>query len=131
VLALSVLAVPVGRGPDRTAQASLLRSDGYARVLIAPAGVLTLISGIPLVEDLDLSLGTLWIAWGLVGLVLSIALGATLIRSTIERLRRLAENAPMDEARRLACQRRATVLYGINLLVLLSVVWAMVFKPTL
>ena len=132
VLALSVLAVRVGRGPDRTTQASLLRlSDRYVRALIAPAGVLTLISGIPLVDEMDLSIGTFWIAWGLIGLVLSIALSATVIRSTNERLRQLAEDQSTDQARRLAWQRRATVLYGLNLLILFSVVWAMVFKPTL
>jgi type II secretory pathway component PulM len=27
--------------------------------------------------------------------------------------------------------RRAALLYGINMLILLSVVWVMVFKPTL
>jgi hypothetical protein len=30
----------------------------------------------------------------------------------------------------LAGQRRAAVLYAINVLILLSIVWAMIFKPT-
>lgn len=71
------------------------------------------------------------VKWGLIGLVLSVALGATLIRATNPELRRLVENPKMGEPRRLARQRRAAALYGLNLLLLLSVVWAMVFKPTL
>jgi uncharacterized membrane protein len=132
VLTLNVLAVRVGAGPERTTQASLLRmSDLYGRVVIAPAGLLSLISGLLLVGQMDLSFGTLWVAWGIIGLVLSVGLGATLIRATNAELRRLSEDPSMDEPRRLARQRRAAVVYGLNLVLLLSVVWAMVFKPTL
>lgn len=133
VLTLNVLAVRVGGGPDRTTQASVLRlSDLYGGAVITPAGVLSLITGLLLVGQRDLSLGTLWVAWGLLGPgVLSVALGATLIRATNAELRRLIENPSMDEPRRLARQRRAAALYGLNLLLLLSIVWAMVFKPTL
>jgi putative copper export protein len=131
VLTLNVLAVRVGRGPDRAAQASLLRlSDLYGRAVIAPAGVLSLITGLLLVGDMDLPLSTLWVEWGLIGLLLSVALGATLIRATNGELRRLTENLSTDEPRRLAQQRRAGLLYGINVLILLSVVGAMVLKPT-
>jgi uncharacterized membrane protein len=47
VLTLNVLALRVGRGPDQSVQGALLRmSDLYGRAVIAPAGVLTLITGI-------------------------------------------------------------------------------------
>ncbi len=36
-----------------------------------------------------------------------------------------------ESPRRGTLQRRAAALYGINLVLLLSVVWAMVFQPTL
>jgi hypothetical protein len=55
----------------------------------------------------------------------------TLIRVTNAELRRLASDATPETPRWLALQRRAAILYGINLLLLLSVLWAMVFKPTL
>jgi hypothetical protein len=61
--------------------------------------------------------------------------GATLIRVNNAELRRLTEQAGHHDRRydgQLGVrQRRAAVLYGVNLAVLLSVVWAMVFKPTL
>jgi len=133
VLALNVLAVRVGSGPDRASQATLLRlSDFYGRTVIAPAGILTLITGLLLMGEHELSLSTLWIAWGLIGLLLSVGLGATLIRATQVALRRLTEDPSVDnESRRLRRQRRAAIFYAVNLLILLSVVWAMVFKPTL
>ena len=72
VLALNVHAVRVGSGPDRAAQASLLRlSDVYGRAVIAPAGILTLITGLLMIGEHDLPLSTLWVAWGLIGLLLS------------------------------------------------------------
>jgi uncharacterized membrane protein len=93
--------------------------------------VLAVRVGRGLVREIDLPLSTLWVAWGLIGLAFSVALGATLIRATNADLRRLTEGPSTDESRRLARQRRAALLYGINVLMLLSVVWVMVFKPTL
>jgi uncharacterized membrane protein len=132
VIALNVLSVWAGRGPDRAGQRALLRvSDLYGRAVIGAAGALTLITGLLLVWQLDLSLTTLWVAWGLIGLVASIILGATLIRASQADLRRLTEDPSADDQpRRLARQRRAALLYTINVLLLLSIVWTMVFKPT-
>jgi uncharacterized membrane protein len=127
-----VLAVRVGRGADRSVQAELLRlSDVYGRIVIAPAGVLTLISGILLVNEYDMSFATFWVAWGLIGLFASVILGATLIRATQADLRRMTEHPTGDDALRLSRQRRAAILYAVNVLILLSIVWAMVFKPTI
>jgi uncharacterized membrane protein len=49
-------------------------------------------------------------------------------------LRRLATAATVDNPRWPRLQRQAAILYAINLVLLVSVVsvvWAMVFKPTL
>jgi uncharacterized membrane protein len=130
VLTVNVMQVLTGRGQDRAAQESLLRlSDLYGRAVIAPAAALTLLTGLVRVEQIDVGYGTLWVVWGFAAVVLSIAIGATLIRTTNVDLRRLAA-APGDP-RWATLQRRAAILYGINLLLLLSAVWAMEFKPTL
>jgi hypothetical protein len=88
--------------------------------VIAPAGVLTLITGRLLVGEEDLAFSTFWVAWGLVGLLVSMILGATLIRAAQADLRRLTESPSSNDTRRLAGQRRAAVLYAINVLILLS-----------
>jgi uncharacterized membrane protein len=132
ILAVNVLQVRIGRGNDRAAQASLLRqSDLYGRAVIAPAAVVVLLTGLVLVLQDDISFSEFWVVWGLTAVFLSLALGATLIRATNAELRRLATATTADNPRWPRLQRRAATLYGINLLLLLSVVWAMVFKPTL
>jgi len=128
VLTVNVMQVLVGRGDDRAAQAALLRlGDLYGRAVIAPAAALTLLTGVVRVEQIDVGYGTFWVAWGIGAILLSIALGATLIRATNAALRRLVA----DDPRWPTLLRRAATLYGINLLLLLSALWAMEFKPTL
>ena len=132
VLTVNVLQVFVSRGGDRAGQASLLRlSDLYGRAVIGPAAGLTLITGFVRVAQIDVSLGTFWVVWGLVAVAASIALGASVIRVTLARLRRLVEDATLDDALWPALRRRLATLYGVNLLVLLSALWAMEFKPAL
>jgi putative copper export protein len=132
ILAVNALQVRIGRGNNRAAQASLLRqSDLYGRAVIAPAAAVVLLTGLVLVVEDDIPLSEFWVAWGLTAIFLSLALGATLIRATNAELRRLAAAVTLDNPRWPALQRRAATLYAVNLLLLLSVVWAMVFKPTL
>jgi hypothetical protein len=83
------------------------------------------------VEQIDVGYGTFWVVWGIAAVIGSLAIGATLIRATNAELRRVAADAPADDPRWPTTQRRAVTLYGINLLLLLSAVWAMEFKPTL
>jgi uncharacterized membrane protein len=128
VLTVNVLQVLVARGHDRAAQASLLRlGDLYGRVVIGPAAALTLLTGVVRVEQIGVGYGTFWVAWGIAAIVASIALGATLIRANNAALGRLAADDPLWPSR----LRRAATLYGVNLLLLLSALWAMEFKPTL
>jgi putative copper export protein len=132
VLTVNVLQVLVGRGRERSGQASLLRlSDLYGRAVIGPAAGLTLVTGFVRVVQIDVSLGTFWVVWGLVAIAASIALGVSLIRATVVRLGRLVEDAAFDDPLWPALRRRLATLYGINLLVLLSALWAMEFKPAL
>ena len=128
VFTVNFLQVVVGRGSDRAAQASLLRlSDLYGRAVIAPAAALTLLTGVVRVEQIGVGYGTFWVAWGIAAIVLSIALGATMIRATNAALRRLAADDPQWPT----LLRRAAILYAVNLLLLLSALWALEFKPTL
>jgi uncharacterized membrane protein len=128
VLTVNVLQVLVARGHDRAAQASLLRlGDLYGRVVIGPAAALTLLTGVVRVEQIGVGYGSFWVAWGIAAIVASIALGATLIRANNAALGRLAADDPLWPSR----LRRAATLYGVNLLLLLSALWAMEFKPTL
>ncbi len=117
---------------DRAGLAPLLRlSDLYGRAVIAPAGIITLLTGIVLVAQMDdVEWTDLWVIWGFAGIALSLGIGATAIRVNNAELRRIAGDGAGDEVQLSDRQRRAAILYGVNLVVLLSTVWAMVFKPT-
>jgi hypothetical protein len=71
----------------------------------------------------------LWITWGLVAMALFIAIGVGLLRPILGKLQQSAKSgaAEGDTAPLLGKQR---TLMLINLLVLVSAVWAMVLKPT-
>jgi hypothetical protein len=58
-------------------------------------------------------------------------LGATLIRRSGEELSQVAATANSGDPQVLTLQQRLTTLNIANVLVLLSAVWAMVFKPAL
>jgi uncharacterized membrane protein len=132
VLTVNVLQVLAGGGRDRAAQGSLLRlGDLYGRAVIAPAAALTLVTGIVRVEQIDVGYGTFWVVWGLAAVVGSLVLGATMIRATNVELGRLAGEGSPDDPRWSALRRRAATLFAVNLLMLVSAVWAMEFKPTL
>lgn len=132
VVALSIINVRLAREQDRAALVALSRqSDFYGRAILGPAAGITLITGIVMVAVLGLGFGTLWIVWGLVGVFGSLVLGVALIRRATAELSALAPTVAPNDPRVIALQQRLATLSTINLLLLLSAVWAMVFKPTL
>lgn len=129
VLALNVLDARLAREKDRMAQAALLRqSDFYGMAILAPAGFVSLLTGVTMTALGGLGV-PFWIAWGLVGIFASSMLGAVFVRRTARKLAGCILSGS-ELAQVSALQRRMMALSGANLL-LLSVVWAMVFKPTL
>jgi uncharacterized membrane protein len=128
---LTVLNMRLARDSvDHAGQASIAREAAFlGRAVVGPAAGLTLIAGIVTAAVGSLNMGALWISWGFAGIILSMALGGTLIRRTTVSLETaLAGSAPAEVS---TLRSRLTTLNLINLLLLLSVVAAMVFKPTL
>jgi hypothetical protein len=67
----------------------------------------------------------------LAGFVVFILLGVVALGRTGAELGALARTAGPNDSRVAALRQRISVLSWLNLLVLASVIWAMVFKPTL
>ena len=105
----------------------LTRLNGAA--IIGPSSGLALIAGIVMVAVSGMG-APLWVIWGFVVIVLSVLLGATLIRRTAAEVHRLGTATHRDESHLATLQRRLTTLNLINLLLLLSAVWVMVVKPS-
>jgi hypothetical protein len=81
--------------------------------------------------DAEIGFTELWVVWGMVAVILSMLLGAGPIRRTGEELAIGASNPKPEQARVAALRNRLRTLNAVNLIILFSAVWAMVFKPTL
>ncbi len=122
-LSVAMLTTRLASRPDTSTLPAGLRDIRFIGATILGTGaLLTMIGGFGLMAVLRLS-PTLWIGYGLLGIVLSFGLGGTMVRRTSDRV--LA--APDDRA---AKQRLVAWNFAMVAL-LLSVVAAMVFKPTL
>ena len=131
VVAVNVIGVRIAREKDGAALAAMSRqSRFYGTAVIGPAAGLTLLAGIVMIATSGLG-APLWVIWGLAVLLVSMALGATLIRRAGEELSQIAATATPADQRVAALQQRLSTLNIINVLVLLSAVAAMVFKPAL
>lgn len=126
---LSLLNLRFNRIQDRELVVSMNRQIGVvAGRLFAPAAGLTLLCGV-----LMMILGHLrlefWIIWGLaVILVTGILGGGLLERVRGQLMTALTASEPAPE-RIVALRRRINWIDGIDLILLFSAVWVMVFKP--
>jgi len=131
VIAVNIVSFRIAREQAGEVLAALSRqSRFYGTAVIGPAAGVTLLAGIVMIAVSGLGV-PLWVIWGFAALLISMALGATLIRRDGEKLSEVAATAAPGDARLSALQQRLTTLNIINVIVLLSAVWAMVFKPTL
>jgi uncharacterized membrane protein len=132
VFALAVLNARIAGLGDPAAQAVMGRqSEVFGRTVIGPAMLVTLIAGLWMAGQFGIPFTSLWIVWGLVGFVAFVLIGVIAVSRVAAELSALARSAGVNDPRVAALGRRLGVLNAINLLLLASVVWAMVFKPTL
>ena len=132
LVALVVLNARLARVGDATVSATLgQQSEFFGRSVLGPAMAITLLAGLATAGVAGFPFSTLWIAWGIVGLVLSIAVGVIAVGRAAGELGTLARSVAPDDPRLDGPRRRLIALNALNLLLLASIVWAMVFKPTL
>lgn len=131
LVTLAVLNARLARGADPAALATLA---GFSRFIgtriLGPAAGVTLIAGAASVFAAGIGM-PFWVVWGLGAMVLSGALGGTMLRSTALELDQRITTGQTSDAALLPLQRRLSGLHAINAVLLLSAVWAMVAKPTL
>jgi uncharacterized membrane protein len=131
-LTLGILNVRVRRTRDRSAMAALgQQSAVLGRTLIGPAAASAFVTGLVMIADAGVAFTTLWVLWGTIAIALSMILGAGPIRRTGEELANGASNPGSEPGRVAALGNQLRTLNAINLIILFSAVWAMVFKPTL
>ncbi len=128
---LAVLNLRLLNAQDKDDLQSVLRANKALGIFLGPSALLTLIAGVVMVANARIPFSTLWIVWGLGGIVLSIALGGSVIRRTTEQLYQLATAGDAPAPTLTSLQRRLVILSAANLALLFSIVWAMVAKPVL
>jgi uncharacterized membrane protein len=132
VTAVSVLTARLSLEQDRAAAGVLLRQAGFfGQAVVLPAAVITLLAGAATAGSAGIPMSSLWITWGFAAIFGSILLGAIFIRRATGELGKLAASAQPDDARLIGVRRRLSTLNALNVLLLLSAVWAMVAKPAL
>jgi uncharacterized membrane protein len=132
IVTAGILNARVARTGDRAAMATLGQQTAVlGRMLMGPSGAITFIAGFVAVLDAGIEFTTLWVVWGMVAVFLSMFLGAGPIRRTGEELAIGASNPKPEQARVAALGNRLRTLNAVQLIILFSAVWAMVFKPTL
>ncbi|MCD6031678.1 MAG: hypothetical protein K0S78_3852 [Thermomicrobiales bacterium] len=131
VFALTVLNARLARTGEPAAVAALgQQSEAFGRTVIGPAMLVVLIAGLWMAGQFGIPFTSLWIFWGFLGFVLFILLGVVALGRTGAELGVLARTAGPGDPRLAGLRQRIAALSWINLLVLASVIWAMVVKPT-
>ncbi len=126
---MTVVRVRAARGSGLEADGLALQLNQLVKPTVArPAMMLTVIAGLSMVairRHMDH-----WAGWGLV-VSLGYVLLTLIFLSRFERqLAALRAGPEPDSARQRALRRRAAAVALLNVLLLVSAVWAMVYKPT-
>ena len=130
--ALTVLNARIARAGEPAAAAALgQQSEVFGRTVLGPAMGILLIAGLWMAGQFGIPFTDLWIVWGLVGFVLFVLLGVVGLGRAGAELGEVARTAGANDPRVDALRQRMSLLSWLSLLVLLSVIWAMVLKPTL
>jgi uncharacterized membrane protein len=132
LFALVVLNARLAREGDPAMLAVVGRqSEFFGRSVLGPAMLVTLLAGLATAGVARFPFSTPWIVWGIVGFFISIAVGVVAVSRAAGELATVARTVPPGDDRLDAARRRVIALNAINLLLLASIVWAMVFKPAL
>jgi uncharacterized membrane protein len=131
IFALTLLNARAAGSGSAEAQVEMGRlSEYFGRVAIGPAMIVAVVAGIATAWRIGFPFSSLWIVWGLIGFVISGAL-IGFIGRTARQFGELPAGATQAAAQAEAIRGRLLSLNALNILILASVVWAMVFKPTL
>lgn len=131
VVTLGVLNARVARVDDAAVVTELGRLSGWlGQRLLGPAAGVTLLAGLVTAGAAGISMTTPWIVWGFAAIVVTVALGSTVIRRANERLAELLPSTGFEDPRVQRLRRRLARAGAVNLLILLSAIWAMVAKPS-
>ena len=111
--------------------AMLQHGNFYGRSVAGPASGIALLAGGGMLWVAHMPMATLWVEWGLAGMLVHFVMGGWFIRRANERYDALVGTPEASAAALESARRQLVVLTTTYTLLLLSVVGAMTLKPTL
>jgi uncharacterized membrane protein len=128
-LMFHVLAARAGASDDAARVQSLLgESEKLAKTYFMPASITVLVFGVITVLNGDLGFDHAWILGGIVGIIISIVLGAGILGPTGAKVAGQIQASGLDETARAGLAKMRNVS-RIDLLILVVVIFLMVVKP--
>ena len=130
-LMIQAFAFRIVRTRDSKRQADFSKDSELVgmRVFI-PATWILLIAGIAMMINADLPWDQNWIVFGLIAFALSFIVGAGFLGPEGGRIAALIEKEGYDSPAALARIRRILLISRCELVILMTVIWSMVVKPT-
>lgn len=127
---LTVLGLQMARDSSPAVRGSLAQAgEFFGRKVFGPAAGLILVTGVVMVGLTGWRVPA-WVIWGLCGLFASGFIGAVLVGRAARALAALSAGGGVGTPVMNSLRRRLALFSTLDVLILLSVVAAMVFKPT-
>lgn len=128
-IVMGLLNILMERKKDVSGLISLYQYEVFiGKFIIAPSAIIALFSGVALSEVFGFG-WPLWIIWGLIVIVTSGILGGVFIPKMSKKITDIAKCENVDFLKLKNQRRKLTTWEIINAILLLSAIWAMVFKP--
>lgn len=131
ILSLNITAIRATRTSDPAVLKVLLDSITFTgQRVIGPGSGIALLAGIGMVIQAKIGFMTPWVMWGMAGMLFHFIIGPTVLRKNGMELGRIAAMPTVDQAALERVRNKQKTIAVVYLLVMLSVIWAMVAKPT-
>jgi uncharacterized membrane protein len=131
ILSLNITAIRAARSDNPAVLKELLGSITFTgQRVIGPGSGIALLAGIWMVINAKIGFMTPWVLWGMAGFLFHFVIGATVLRKNGMELGRIAAMPAVDQAALERVRYKQKTIAVVYLLVMLTVIWAMVTKPT-
>ena len=106
----------------------LAKTERYGKTFFSPSAVLVLVAGI-VMASIGGIMAAPWVSFGFLGVFISAGLGMGYLTPKSRQLRQMIEARGMQDPEAVALGSRMMLISRIDLVLLVLVVAAMVFKP--
>ena len=105
-------------------------ASSLGKAYFMPLAIVTLIAGIVMVLDTDaIAFSDAWISIGFAGIILTALIGPLRIEPAAERLAESIQANGIEAQETVAIQQQVRMWSMIDLVILLVVTWAMIYRP--